>query len=358
MSTRILYQFASRTTLARDWRVVCIPEEDRGIDVATLFSRIADHIYDPLEPFSPSATIRNAAIRGEVGSSQEGNFQGFPLTVLVGDLVQAFGSYIKFFILCEEVPSTSSQQSSKNAFEVARCIAWSIKCELNNLIQVLMSAAKARYLPSPPSDKAMEKSKKMVLKKDVIDWLHAKDVGWSSDVADSTGADFVTALSEALWYVDGHFDTLRARACPVPSDFEQFSGYNQPERSKHRRRIADNLSSAVLDSHSAILNKLAMYPWFNSASWKPVREVVCALADSLFKYAKYLQEKNLEVQDNHGKLTPVRSNSEAESYTFIKKAVWVKPDIISEFRALQKQLDDAEELEPIFVNDFSPANQR
>ena len=67
-----------------------------------------------------------------------------------------------------------------------------------------MSAAKARYLPNPPSDKAMEKSKKMVLKKDVIDWLRVKGVGWSSDVADSTGADFVAALAETLWYVDGH----------------------------------------------------------------------------------------------------------------------------------------------------------
>ena len=99
VSTKILIQLSSKTTLARDWRVVNIPEEDsRTIDVATLFSRIAEHVYDPLEPLVLTAADATASIRAAVGASQQGSFQGLPLAVCVADAIQ-FGIYMKFFII-------------------------------------------------------------------------------------------------------------------------------------------------------------------------------------------------------------------------------------------------------------------
>ena len=44
-----------------------------------------------------------------------------------------------------------------------------------------MSAAKARYLPQPPLEKVIEKSKKFMIKKDLILWLEKKGLGWSQD---------------------------------------------------------------------------------------------------------------------------------------------------------------------------------
>ena len=41
-------------------------------------------------------------------------------------------------------------------------------------------------------------------------------------------------LTDALWYVDGHFTTLSDQDCPIPQEFDQFVGYNQSERSKYR----------------------------------------------------------------------------------------------------------------------------
>lgn len=106
------------TTLARDWRVVNIPDEDsRGIDVATLFRRILDHFYDPLEPFVPAPADYSASIRAAVGRSQQGDF------VCVADVVQ-FGVYMKFFVLRDAASEATAVSSNiRNAAEVSFFVA-------------------------------------------------------------------------------------------------------------------------------------------------------------------------------------------------------------------------------------------
>ena len=87
---KIFRQFSNKTTLARDWRVVGISEEDSAIDVATLYLSVVNHIYDSLEPFSPLPGD-SGTIRAEIGSSQKGPFQDVPLTVRVCEVAGIFG---------------------------------------------------------------------------------------------------------------------------------------------------------------------------------------------------------------------------------------------------------------------------
>lgn len=221
-----------------------------------------------------------------------------------------------------------------------------------------MSSASRLHLPDHPSDRAIERSRKFELKKDILLWLHDKGLGWTHDKVKSVGNEFVAALTDIIWYIDGHFTTLSGRACPIPQEFETFSGYNNPSKSKHRRRDVENLSAVVLDSHSSLLNSFALQPWLNSTSWTSVRSAVCMLAESLYKYAEYLKQKNIEVQENHGKLVPIRSSNDAECYTFIKKAMWIKPANLAQFKPLQNQLDSKEPFDPVFLNEFAPANRR
>ncbi len=136
----------------------------------------------------------------------------------------------------------------------------------------MASARSNSHLLPQPSDKAVERSQKFALKRDILLWLRDKGLGWSRDSAESTGAQFVGALTEILWNLDGHSATFSSRACPIPQEFELLSVYNQPSKSKHRRRDAENLSAAsVLNLHSSLLNEFALHPWLNSTSWKPVR---------------------------------------------------------------------------------------
>ena len=124
MSTRIVFQFSSRTVLARDWRVVNIPDdESNSVDFVDVYTKITEHALDPLEPFVLPEDKRNAPIRVKIGRSQNANdFQDVPLTVKVSEAVSLFGVYVKFFVQCEDVPCSSqntvSSHPEKNAFQV------------------------------------------------------------------------------------------------------------------------------------------------------------------------------------------------------------------------------------------------
>lgn len=221
-----------------------------------------------------------------------------------------------------------------------------------------MASQKQLRLPSIPSDSAIGRSKKMALKRDVIQWLTKKKVGWSSDIVTTVGLGFVNTLTNSLWYVDGHHHTIESRACQFPVEFKEFQGYNKPEVTKHRRRDAENMCTGMLDSYSVMLNRYLIQPWFSLTAWKPLKDSVLQLADSMNKYAIYLKEKNATVQANHSMLEPVRSPSEAESFCLVKGAQWVKPTVAAQFDALQKHIDSVEEFVPVLINDFAPADAR
>ena len=189
-------------------------------------------------------------------------------------------------------------------------------------------------------------------------WLHRNNLGWSSDIVNSTGSSFVMALTDCLWYIDGgHTAVMESRSCKVPLEFAQFTGYNIPEKSKHRKREAGNLSADALDSHSTILNKFLLQPWFERSIWKPMKSTVCILADALAKYALYLQSKSVEIQGNHEKTESVRSVSDAESFCFIERSAWVKPTFNARFKTLQDHLDSSKDFEPLFVTFVSSKDQ-
>ena len=118
----------------------------------------------------------------------------------------------------------------------------------------MTASQRANFLPEQPTDRAVERSRKIALKKDVILWLQENDVGWSRDTANSMGSDFVNELADCLWYIDGHSASLDSRACTLPQEFRHFEGYNKPEKSKHRKRDLENLSVTTLDQHCNLLN--------------------------------------------------------------------------------------------------------
>ena len=221
-----------------------------------------------------------------------------------------------------------------------------------------MAAPRTLCLPTVPSDQSIERSRKCGLKKDVITWLHDNKFGWTAGLVQSAGANFVAALTDCLWYIDGHVDTMASRSCSIPKQFLQFQGYNNPEKSKHRRRDIENMSANVLDTHASVLNSFLLQPWLDSSTWKPMKGAIRDLADAVSKYAAYLQQKNIEIQENHRSLAPVRSASDAESCVLVQGAQWVQPSHIACYRALQNHLDATDVFQPILLNDFAPADTR
>ena len=120
VSTRIVVQYGARTQIARDWRVVNIPEEDtRRTDILRLYRGIVGHIYDTLETYNPPIGADEAPLRAMIGQTQNANFQDIPLNVCLADTVALFGVYIKFIVnMLEEESIQDVSPVEKNAFSV------------------------------------------------------------------------------------------------------------------------------------------------------------------------------------------------------------------------------------------------
>ena len=79
-----------------------------------------------------------------------------------------------------------------------------------------------------------------------------KELKWNaSEVERGTAGNTVLVLRDTRWYVDGHYCKLAERSCTVPIVFKQFSDYNLPQMSKHRKRVNTSLSAQILRSQSA-----------------------------------------------------------------------------------------------------------
>ena len=359
VSIKMVFQYLTKTAIARDWRVVMVPEDECStVTFADLYQKILNHVLDPMEPFILPEEQKDASIRVQIGKEQTGSFQDIPLAVRVADAMPTFGIYIKYFIQCEDLPGTSVPVNNprRNAFEVRPQMS-EIQPLQNQeyVLQVLMSSQKKLHLPSPPSEIAVNRSKKECLKKDIITVLGGRGLGWTTFNLPSVGEDFVNTLTNTLWYFDGHFTTFEERSCHIPDDFKVFEGYNKPEKSKHRKKDATNLSASILDCFATSLNQLILQPCFDQKKWESMKKSVGDLADSMTKYALYLCEKNEVVQENHGTPSVIRSVSDVESVCILPKAVWVKPDTAMKYRMhCRKNLS----LYLYYVNDYAPVNAR
>ena len=119
-ATKIILQYLARTAVARDWRVVMIPEGDVSVTLADLYQCIVDHALDTLEPFVLLPEQKNVPIKAQIGKEQAGAFQDIPMAVSISDAVPTFGVYIKFFVQCEEVQGA--------------CARVSVACRMKNII--------------------------------------------------------------------------------------------------------------------------------------------------------------------------------------------------------------------------------
>lgn len=172
--------------------------------------------------------------------------------------------------------------------------------------------------------------------------LEERHLGWSPDIVDSSGKDFINAFTEALWCIDGHEKRLAS----------------QPEKSKHRRKDVANLSCDILDHHVSTLNHFLIQPWMRSVRWMSVREMMAQFSASLSNYATYLKRKIAEMKGNHSMSQPVRNIANSASYTSVEAAMWVRPSLARKYKPLDAFLRTQQCYSPAFVNDFAPADAR
>ncbi len=154
----------------------------------------------------------------------------------------------------------------------------------------------------------------------MIDFLEEQGLSWKGDHADTLGKKIVSVLVDCLWYIDGRVHVFEKQSCKLPDFVTQFQGYNKPELSKHRKRVAKNMSASVVEAHSSSLFGCLQSAYWNGSNFQSFKPYVERLAGCLTEYSDKLSSQNKKVKKNHHSPVPVRQLSESLSVSIIKKS--------------------------------------
>ena len=219
-----------------------------------------------------------------------------------------------------------------------------------NAFTIMMSSQKQQLQPRLPSSITV-RTRKDELHNDILGMLNEENLLFPGAEV-SAGKNFVQTLVECLWYVDGHHETLKKQSSSVPEYFSRFVGYNLPQLSKHRKRQASNLSSAVLKSLASSLFQNLRASFWSKVSFRHLQKHTRALAQSLANYSEYLLSQNKTMKHHHALPLPVRQLSDGLSIKFIKPC---SGEPLVQFDSLIAAIGSKEDFEHLFLNDFTPA---
>ena len=108
--------------------------------------------------------------------------------------------------------------------------------------------------------------------------------------------------------------TQEAVSCPIPALLHCFSGYNVPEKSKHRKRTIDNLSCTALQSCADALFGCLQGAYWSRENWKEFKSSIEKLAKSISDYANYLLKQSVVTKRLHLFTEPVRQVADNLSF--------------------------------------------
>ena len=184
-----------------------------------------------------------------------------------------------------------------------------ISAPKRNAFDVLVqnSNKNKRILPRPKSQLSNRKDE---LYNKVVEMFREEEINFpSTDEAHYC----VSVISNALWYVTNHHETINnaqkhhpSIIC-IPAAFKELDGYNETKRKKVK---SVQLKSSDLHSHAQALYSLLLRPGKSTKMWKSIASNIKQLADSLTSYEEYLVEKTKSITSVHKSMVPARQLSE------------------------------------------------
>jgi len=153
---------------------------------------------------SPSEFLSRAIIEYvSVGKDQQSmSIVGKDMNVC--DVCRSFDSYVRLQVEDSQDHRGTPTTTAPDAFAV------------------LMANQRLLCTPTLP-DRLHERTKKDKLYNDLICLVGGMGLKWQSGEVNS-GKSFLTTLTNALWYIDGHHESLVSRGCKIPKLFKPFEG--------------------------------------------------------------------------------------------------------------------------------------
>ena len=250
-----------------------------SIDFLTVFAEFAS---GNLDGNAIPNEYNNTTITTFVAASPELRFLiQIDSSLTVGEVVSSIGPYVEFQVSCldDESGVDLTVSNAPSAFDV------------------LMSSQRShKHVPERYTSSL---NKKLELKNAVIDWLVKNQVGWSLPNVQTLGISFVNTLTQVTWDLDGHHKVLARRSYKIPAKIAHLSGFNVPEKHKHKRKVPGNLTQNMVSGHSTALLNLTQLAYMKTDSWKGVYAILLCLAVNLQDYSKYLSSQNIAMQGHH-----------------------------------------------------------
>ena len=178
------------------------------------------------------------------------------------DIIQVIEQFgMRFFkLLLQHLPSCAS------CFPVNQGSSQPV-----NAFTVLMTAARDAVGNDLPTIVNNPKTSVEKLNNEVLKFFEEKECNFPRN-AGARATCFVSKLVELLYYVDGHYNKIESvlsMSTKVPTVFKtRFSGFNCPEKHKHKKRTLSNLGEQKLEKYTIQIRELIQQSWT-----KPVNKI-------------------------------------------------------------------------------------
>ena len=285
VNTSVFSRTVKRTLLP--WTIQEVPEPNYTF--AEFFSTV-------LRTKIPHGSQDNMKLELSLVGSQKDALDPVDPNLPVKPVISSFGRFLKYEV------STSTSDTL--------CIAEGVPL---NAFDVLMESARQVYLQQNECASGVgtlqlvtERNRRHKLYNDIVKYLTSRGLTFKADEVDTSGNKLVHLLCDILWHIDGHHHVFMSRSVAIPMELEEFSNYNVPQLSKHRKRRTCNLSSDVLKQYALELSVILEESYWNRDRWCDFKQILLTLLNSISGYVNYLNSKNKAMKERHKSPTPVR----------------------------------------------------
>ena len=319
-------QIASSNRCIVPWSVVIVNHMDT---FEGLFQSLKAGKYTIVPP---SELLNQATIDAVSVGKDKSSMSLVGKDMNVCDVCRSFGSFVKLHVEQQRPDAPSSNTDTPDAFAI------------------LM--ANQRLLSSPAlPDRLQERNKKDKLYNDLISLVDGMGLKWQSGEVKS-GKSFLITLTNTLWYIDGHHESLSSRNCEVPQLFRPFVGYNMPELTKHRKRQSTNLSSDALSMHVSSLYYSLLVSWISTKKWEALKASTLSLAKSLDHYLAYLKEQSKKMTLHH--YSTSQSVADNTTITVLPTNAFPSPHV----KKLNDTILTKNPYEVVHIDEYAPADRK
>ncbi|POG73513.1 hypothetical protein GLOIN_2v1772386 [Rhizophagus irregularis DAOM 181602=DAOM 197198] len=174
----------------------------------------------------------------------------------------------------------------------------------------------------------------------------------AQEVHTTSGAKFVSRLSNLIWYIDPHHSKFTSRSCHLPKfvddlpEYKAKSSYNQYYINSHHKKT--EIQAQTLQRHVEAMENSLVQPWASDKKWEQFISEVIQLCEVSRKFIEYLDNVNKRMRIIHNSSVPIRNGIDHIKVLDIDKTLTTNEN----YNEIIKLMHEKEEFEPTCIDDL------